>query len=206
MKIMMALQNHGLITFYQVVHSLHSSPVVHLLHSCISSIVKLDLARNLSDHHALSSNLDLPTSVKHLACPYSPVQSSPGIAWHKVTEFNLTCFRNLISSSLPSLPPDLISCSNLSCMLHQSLLDQLCSSLLACISQAAIQSLPLVKCRSSAIPEWNEAARSLKSKASFWHKAWLEAGSPSAGILHQIKLASKCRYKYEVRRLKCQSN
>ena len=41
---------------------------------------------------------------------------------------------------------------------------------------------------------------------SFWHKVWLEAGSPSARILHQIKLASKHRYKYEVRRLKHQSN
>ena len=92
--------------------------------------------------------------------------------------------------------------------MHQSFLDQLCSSLLACISQSAIQSLPLVKSKSSAIPGWNEAVRSLKSKTSFWHKVWLdhEAGSPSAGILHQIKLASKCRYKYEVRRLKHQSN
>ena len=35
---------------------------------------------------------------------------------------------NIITSSLPSLPPDLI-CSNPSCVLHQSLLDQFCSGL-----------------------------------------------------------------------------
>ena len=124
----------------------------------------------------VSFNLDLPTSATHLARPHSPVQSCSGIVWHKVTEFNLICFRNHLSSSLPSLPPDLISCSNPSCVLHQSLLDRLCSSLLASISQSAIQFLPLVNSRSSAIPGWNEVARSLKSKASFWHKVWLEAG------------------------------
>jgi len=118
----------------------------------ISSIVKLDLARNLSDHHVLSFNLDLPTSVTHFARPHSLAQSCPDIAWHKATEFNLISFHNHISSSPPSLPPDLISCSNPSCVLHQSLLDQLYSSLLACISQSAIQSLPLVKSRSSTIP------------------------------------------------------
>jgi len=51
-------------------------------------------------------------------------------------------------------------------VLHQSLLDQLCSSLLACISQSAIQFLPLVNSRSSAIPGRNEAARSPKSQAT----------------------------------------
>jgi len=70
-----------------------NSWIDHILSSClfaqlISSIVKLDLAHNLSDHHVLSSNL---------AHPHSPVQASPGIAWHKVTEFNLICFHNLTS-------------------------------------------------------------------------------------------------------------
>ena len=42
----------------------------------------------------------------------------------------------------------------------------------------------------------------LKSKANFWHNIWREAGSPTTGVLFQIKKSSKSRYKYEVRRLK----
>jgi len=54
----------------------------------------------------------------------------------------------------------------------------------------------------SRVPGWNDAARHLKNKATFWHKLWCDAGSPSSGVLHQLKLAAKRRYKYEVRRLK----
>ncbi len=39
------------------------------------------------------------------------------------------------------------------------------------------------------------------SRKLTWHKVWREAGSPSAGVLHQIKVSSKRRFKYEVRRL-----
>jgi len=35
---------------------------------------------------------------------------------------------------------------------------------------------------------------------------WCDAGSPSSGVLHQLKLASKHRYKYDVRRLKRQQS
>ncbi len=35
----------------------------------------------------------------------------------------------------------------------------------------------------------------------FCHRVWLEAGCPTAGVLFQIKRASKRRFKYEVRRL-----
>ena len=52
------------------------------------------------------------------------------------------------------------------------------------------------------MPGWNDAAKGLKDKANFWYRVWLEAGSPSAGVLAVIKKKSKSRYKYEVRRLK----
>ena len=52
------------------------------------------------------------------------------------------------------------------------------------------------------LPGWNDGARALKSKANFWHRAWLEAGSPSAGVLTELRKKAKSRSKYEVRRLK----
>ena len=52
------------------------------------------------------------------------------------------------------------------------------------------------------LPGWNDAARDLKDKANFWYQVWIDAGSPSSGVLTTIKKKSKSCYKYEVRRLK----
>ena len=43
----------------------------------------------------------------------------------------------------------------------------------------------------------------LCEKANLWHNVWGQAGSPSSGVLHQIKRFAKSRYKYEVRHLRC---
>ena len=91
----------------------------------------------------------------------------------------------MISSSLLSF---LISCSDPACLYHIPMLDTLCSSLLRCISQAAILTLPAANIFNRCMPGWNDAARQLKSKARFWHKVWCEAGSSSAGVLHQLKI------------------
>ena len=37
----------------------------------------------------------------------------------------------------------------------------------------------------------------------FWHKVWVEAGRPSAGVLFNIKHNTKSRFKYAVLSLKC---
>ena len=108
----------------------------------------------------------------------------------------------MISDSLPTLPSDLVLCSDPSCLKHCSSLDFYCSTLLHCISDAAQLTLPVTSNFSPRIAGWNAAARLFKSKANFWHKVWRDAGSPSTGVLLQIKKASKRRYKYEVRRLK----
>ncbi len=176
--------------------------VSHPFEECFTSVQKLDFATNVSDHHPLSCIFDFHACTNFQVPCHSPIQFSPCIAWHKVSESDIQHYCYLISDSLPCLPPDLISCSDPACLVHQSVLDSYCDFLLRCISEAALQALPLVKSSPSLVPGWNNAARLLKSKANFWHRVWCEAGSPSAGVLTQLKKASKRRYKYEVRRLK----
>ena len=57
-------------------------------------------------------------------------------------------------------------------------------------------------CELESIIGWNDAAKVLRDKANFWYRVWLEAGSPSAGVLAVVKKKSKSHYKYEVRQLK----
>ena len=86
------------------------------------------------------------------------------------------------------------------------MLDDICSQLFQCISNAADLCFPKVtsRARRQRIPGWNGAARSLRETASFWHRLWSQCGHPTSGVLFQIKKRSKKRYKYEIRRLKRQ--
>ena len=80
-------------------------------------------------------------------------------------------------------------------------MDKFCHDLTNCLDDAARKTLPLNQPTRS-IAGWNSSAREFKEKANFWHRVWKQAGSPSAGVLHQLKKSSRSRYKYEVRRLK----
>ena len=80
-------------------------------------------------------------------------------------------------------------------------MDKFCDDLACCLDHAARKTLPLTH-PTSTVAGWNHSARGLKEKANFWHRVWKQAGSPSAGVLHQLKKLARSRYKYEVRRLK----
>ena len=87
------------------------------------------------------------------------------------------------------------------CTVHAPALDWFCEQLSLCLHHCAVLTMPTV-CQSSSVPGWNTAARLYKEKANFWHAVWKQAGSPTSGVLHQIKKSSRSRYKYEVRRLR----
>ena len=54
--------------------------------------------------------------------------------------------------------------------------------------------------RKHRVPGWNDYVRVSKEKTDFWHKIWIDAGSPRSCVL--IKKNAKARYKYQVRKLK----
>jgi len=105
------------------------------------------------------------------------------------------------SASSHHLPNSICDCCDPQCTVHISALDWFCEQLSLCLHHCALSTLPTV-CHSSSVPGWNTAARLYKEKANFWHVVWKQAGSPSSGVLHQIKKFSRSRHKYEVRRLK----
>ena len=85
--------------------------------------------------------------------------------------------------------------------MHAPALDWFCEQLSLCLHHCAVLTMPTV-CQSSSVPGWNTAACLYKEKANFWHAVWKQAGSPTSGVLHQIKKSSRSRYKYEVRHLR----
>lgn len=166
----------------------------------LSHFRRFDFGSNLSDHSPLLCSLRADLSAP---CPSSPTSPTPSvrIAWHAVTPDLAASYCSLLSSNLPPLPDSVRDCCEPSCTQHHAFLDGFCEQLSRCLYDSALASFPLVK-QSSSVPGWNNGARLLKEKANFWHAVWCKAGSPSVGVLHQIKRSAKSRYKYEVRRLK----
>ena len=121
------------------------------------------------------------------------------IAWHRATSDDLLAYCDLVSSSLPTLPVEVTTCSEAGCTAHTAELDVYVDSLFHCLHDCARRTLPKLRASSSCVLGWNRAARILKDKANFWFNVWKSTGSPSSGVLFQIK---KSRYKYEVRRLR----
>lgn len=104
----------------------------------------------------------------------------------------------MVSSHLPGFPVDITDCLNPLCTLHHSSLDLFCDNLARCLYDCAEVTIPKSH-PSYSVPGWNSSARLLKEKANYWHVVWKQAGSPSAGVLHQLKKSARSRYKYEVR-------
>ena len=160
----------------------------------------MDFGSNLSDHSPLACSLQVDRSVTP---PFSaPTQSTKThIAWHAADSDIIRSYCDLVSHYLLSLPNSISDCCDPQCTVHFPALDWFCEELSQCLHHCAVSTLPTV-CHSSSVPGWNTAARLYKEKTNFWHAVWKQSGSPSSGVLHQIKNSSRSRYKYEVRCLK----
>ena len=109
----------------------------------------------------------------------------------------------LVQISPPPLSDELLSRCDISCSIHSSHIDHLAESLLGCISEASSLFSPNIgHSRKHRLPGWNDYVRGAKEKTDFWHKIWIDAGSPRSGVLFQIKKNAKSRYKYQMRKLK----
>ena len=105
-------------------------------------------------------------------------------------------FCALLSQHLPTLPTEVANCYDPNCLSHLPALDdyaeQLVSTLISC-------SFPCVSSsKAKSLPGWTDGAGDLKRASCFWHKVWVEAGCPTAGVLSQ---KTQCRFKYAVRHL-----
>ena len=120
-----------------------------------------------------------------------------------ISECHVEHFHNILASNIPTLPDEVVLCSKPLCTSHHEAISQFLSSFLDCVSFASsVAFLSVSSARQCTVPGWNDVARDLKNKANFRHRVWLEAGSPSVGVLAQIKKKCKSHYKYAVRSLK----
>ena len=66
---------------------------------------------------------------------------------------------------------------------------------LSCAASTTVLRVP----NKSLKPYWNKELEKLKNDSMFWHGLWIDAGRPSSGSLHHIRLSCKAKYKLAVR-------
>jgi hypothetical protein len=160
----------------------------------ISSITKYSVLHdgdNFSDHDVVTLKLSL--SIDNIR-DISAFVGKP--LWHKATEQHLERYRcNLdILLSKICVPKIAVQCDNNFCSEHCELLEEYHDNIIAACLDAS-SCIPMSRQnRSNCIPGWNEFVKVYKDKALFWHKLWKEGGSPTSGVLFDLR--RKTRYEY----------
>ena len=110
----------------------------------------------------------------------------------------------MVSKHLPSFPQEILNCSIHDCSIHHEVLDSYTHSLISVLDSCSRLCFPSYTHSSASprVPGWNDGTGKLREISVFWHRVWVEAGCPSAGVLFNIKRKAKTRFKYAVRRLK----
>ena len=172
--------------------------------SLVNSVHSIRDGRNLSDHNPLAFSLDLSCVTVSGPCA-APKPTS--CAWYKATQEHISQYQNAVLQSLATLSSELtdevVFCCNPSCTIHQQCLEQICHQLVQCLKVAADSTIP---CRGQGrrprVAGWSQFVKSELVASQWWYKLWIEAGSPAAGVLFQLKKLAHRRYKYAVRRVR----
>lgn len=160
---------------------------------------------NGSNHLPVTLGIDLDISYT----PITPTTNKPvghSIAWHKVTENQLNCYKAMLSTVLNgiNIPLSALQCTNVYCnnILHKEALDMYCVDICNACIDIGVKCLPKVHSRKYSKPFWVEKVQPLKVDAIFWDRIWKECGKPEEGVLKEVRQHAKRKYHYAIRNLK----
>ena len=86
------------------------------------------------------------------------------------------------------MPNDVVLCCEPSCTAHQDLLEGVCTKLVSSLKAAAESSIPCSgQRRRTGVAGWLQFVKPELEASRWWYKLWIDAGSPSAGVLFSRK-------------------
>ena len=133
----------------------------------ISNVMRLDYGYNLSNHNLIGFTLDFCCSL-NVSNDIPPIK--PKYQWFKAIPSELESYRNLICTSLSTLPDKVFSCCVVNCTSHFPAHDNYCEKLFTCLLQSARVCIPHYNGHSFHLAGFNDVARNLKTKAIFLHR------------------------------------
>ena len=94
------------------------------------------------------------------------------------------------------VPKDISSFNNPPNNVYQ-LIDDYYNSIIYALNKASCISVPKIK-HNALKAFWNEELDDLKCQSINWHKIWSDCGKPRTGIVNDIQLRVKLKYKFAI--------
>ena len=135
-------------------------------------------------------------------------------AWDRATHEELHGYTSALHERLQAVqcPGSLLFCQDTQCTdpTHTEQRDSVVLDLLMAVVETSYTSLPLTGRAGSRqglagrdiIPGWSREVEPHRLESNYCYHAWLGAGKPRQGEVHEARLRSHAQYRYAVRRLK----
>jgi hypothetical protein len=213
--------------FKQFVHDLDLSVCIEQSYSNIPFTFINHRADSKIDHflisEALNENVKMCCTLDVLHSDHVPVVLEVDIsllktntierpnmerpAWYKATDADITKYKSTLHELLQNIDinNELITCKDVNCKKHSSLLCDLYLNIINCCIEAS-KCIPTTKSnQSKVIPGWNDNVRHLYDEAMSWHHVWKAQGRPHDGTVASMRRLTRARYHKAVRTVKRQS-
>lgn len=167
----------------------------------------LHLAENFSCHEPIFLKMRYKIIVNNIDNVQEKVNGPAKPLWYKASKSEINNYSQDLSQLINNIVIDneLLCCNDPHCSKedHRYSLDNLCNSVLECISTAVIDNIPVGtnnNCKN--IPGWNDYVQPLKEDSIFWKSIWESAGRPVDTELHRVYKHCRNKYKYAIRKVR----
>ena len=167
----------------------------------------LHLAENFSYHEPIYLNLKCNFLVDKTNVTQGKVKSAKKPLWYKASKEDLKHYSQDLKHAISNTPidTDALGCRDPHCTSedHRHSIDDMCHSILGCITEAVQDNIPLGSNQSCKnIAGWNQHVQPLKDDSIFWKAVWESAGRPVDTELHRVYKNCRNKYKYAIRKVR----
>ena len=163
----------------------------------VESYCSIDNVDNASDHLGIKCVLSLGT--EHVEAGPPPSSNQPSRPdWSKATPEQLREYGRALDECLLdiAIPIEAFECRDPLCSSHFNDISSFHDNIVNALASTANMKIPVPNKRrgKKVIPGWNEMVENNFRNALFWHKLWVENGRPAAGVIADIRRATRARY------------
>ena len=154
-------------------------------------------ADNLSDHSPISIILNLPSEKCYSTLP----QLKADLCWSKATVEHTNNYKEMLNSTLDdmTIPWDAIHCNDMNCSTHTAVLESFCNNIVEAFIKSGDRCIPLKHRKGKSVPGWENSVKEKGQSCIFWHNIWKDNGSPTNGVLYDIRKHTRAQYHYALR-------
>ena len=151
---------------------------------------------SLSDHSVINVTFSLPNEISYVAI--SNVKCGESVCWNKARYKHIENYKVTLDQRLDEIdiPWDALHCKDVFCTAHVRELNDFYDKIIngyIIAGKECIPSTSHVK-KQASVPGWSMFVEDKRKSCILWHKIWKETGSPSSGVLYELRRHTRSQY------------